>query len=129
MSRFARTGLAVAALVLATPLSSAPLAAQELAEGTWTGSITTPDAAFDIQFEVAGEGEELAVTMIILEAGQEMPFETVELVDDMLTLGFVLPNVTVTCELAGNEDGSYAGECVGSDGEGGHMTMVPPADG
>lgn len=124
-----RTGLAIAAIFVAAAAWSPTLSAQEMKEGTWTGSIMTPDGPFDLEFDVTGSGEDLAITMTVIEAGESMPFDSVELNGDMLTLGFVLPAVTVTCELAANDEGGYEGECLGSDGQGGHMTMVPPGDG
>jgi len=130
MTRPVRTGFAivVALTLFAVLIPTAPLAAQDLQEGMWSGSITTPDGAFDVQYEVSGSGDELAVTMLA-PTGDQMPFDSVHLEDGTLHLAFTLPNLSVECELAGAEDGSYEGECAGSDGNGGVLKMIPPTDG
>jgi hypothetical protein len=130
MTRAARTGFAtaIALAIVAALLPATPLAAQDLPEGMWTGSITTPDGAFDVQYEVVGSGDELSVTMVA-PTGDQMPFDDVRLADGILHLAFSLPSLTVECELAGAEDGSYEGECAGSDGNGGVLKMIPPSDG
>lgn len=130
MTRFVRAGVATTfALAMFSMLCpSTPLAAQELAEGTWTGTITTPDGEWPVEYEVEGKGDELSVTMVAV-TGERMPFDTAHLADGVLHLAFTLPDVSVECELAGADDGGYEGECSGSDGNGGTMKMIPPAAG
>ncbi len=131
MTRHGRAGLmtlVAAFAIVATGAIASPLTAQELSPGMWSGSITTPDGAFDVQYEVAGSGDELAVTMVI-PTGETMPFEDVRLEDGVLHLAFELPTVSISCELEGAEDGSYEGECMGSDGDAGILKMIPPSDG
>ncbi|MDX1395977.1 MAG: hypothetical protein R3195_16465 [Gemmatimonadota bacterium] len=118
--------LGAAALVLS---AAAPLSAQSMEEGGWTGTLTGPGGeGVDVTFTVAGEGENLAVTMHGPE-GQSIEFDTAVLDGDALHLEFAFPGADVTCDLEGAEDGSYAGDCIGSDGQSGHLEMRPPADG
>lgn len=132
MVRIARIGLALVALtILAAPTLTAPLAAQEIVAGTWTGSLAGPDGqSFPIEIVVAGEGDDLSVTMVAPGQG-EMPFTRVSHSEGQLNLGFDVPGggVSVDCELTEAEDGSYEGDCVGSDGQSGVLKMTPPQDG
>jgi hypothetical protein len=128
MVRIARIGLSLVALtILAAPTLTAPLAAQEIVAGTWAGSLTGPDGqSFPVEIVVAGEGDDMSVTMVAPGQG-EMPFSRVSQSEGQLNLGFDVPGgVTVDCELMGAEDGSYAGDCVGSDGQSGVLKMIPP---
>ncbi|MFV1988110.1 MAG: hypothetical protein ACC682_12575 [Gemmatimonadota bacterium] len=130
MTRHAGTGFAtlLSLVIVATAAIVAPLAAQELPTGIWSGSFETPDGAFDVQYEVTGAGDELAV-MLVIPSGEKSAFDTVRLEEGVLHIEFAFPNVDVVCELAAADDGSYEGECTGSDGGSGTLTMIPPSDG
>lgn len=130
MVRIARIGLALFAFsALGLPALSSPLAAQELASGTWTGSLTGPDGqSFPVEYEVVSDGDDLSITMIAPGQG-EMPFERISREDGVLSMGFEIPGVSVDCELTAADDGSLEGDCTGSDGQSGVIKMIPPSDG
>ena len=133
MTRSARLGLAAAvAFALLGTTGLAPASAQEMAPGTWTGTLTAPDGmAIDVTFEVSGMGEDLAILFIWPEGAppeaEDMNLEEVALSDEGLTFVLPIPNVHIVCDLASGDDGSYEGPCDGDDGQSGQLRMVPPA--
>ena len=114
------------------PRGLAPASAQEMAPGTWTGTLTAPGGmAIDVTFEVSGMGEDLAILFIWPEdappEAEDMNLEEVALSDEGLTFVLPVPGVHVVCNLEGSEDGSYEGACDGDDGQSGHLRIVPPS--
>ena len=125
---FKRTARALGAAVLVL-VAATPLSAQSLEQGSWTGTLTGPGGdGFDVSVEVSGEGEELSIVMSG-PGGEAVEFENVRHDGESLHLEFAFEVVTVSCDLEGAEDGSYAGDCVGSDGQSGVLEIHPPADG
>jgi hypothetical protein len=130
MNRLARAAVTVSFMSLfafvAAP--SAPLSAQELATGTWSGTITPPDGGpAAVTFEVSSEGDDLSI-MIMGPDGQSTSLNDVQMMGEALhfTIDF---GVLVTCHLDPQDEGGFGGECTGSDGQTGTLTMVPPEDG
>lgn len=125
MKRFTPGTLATAvalALFLAPVLASST-AAQELESGTWTGTLEPPEGGeMAVSFEVTG-GAEPSITMA--GQGQFLVLENIELTDDALHFTFDM-GTFIVCELLVSDEGGFAGECVGDDGESGFITMVPP---
>jgi hypothetical protein len=122
---------ATAGLVLL--LLAAPLSAQEMAAGIWSGTVSPPDdAPFDVTYEVSyGEEGELQITLFPpqgLGAPPEIPFNEVELEEGVLTFSW-FAGVDLTCELVRQEDGVFEGECIDAGGTPGILVMVPPDGG
>lgn len=123
---------ALAALTLL--FAASPMPAQELATGTWTGTIAPPgETALDVQYEVSYDEEgALAITLLPpagVGAPPSIPFSDVALEDEALTFAWSAGSTALDCELLLLEAGSFEGECVDEDGVPGYLTMVPPADG
>lgn len=115
----------VFALFVAMSVFAAPAAAQEMAEGTWGGTIEPPGGGvMDISFEVE-TGEALSITLVAPGMG-ELVADDEELVDGVLHFGFDAGGAYVVCELPKTDDGGFEGECVGDDGAVGYLTMTPP---
>ncbi|HET9947827.1 MAG TPA: hypothetical protein VFQ22_02760 [Longimicrobiales bacterium] len=114
---------AIAAL-LAT-LAVAPGVAQELALGTWTGTMTPPGGeAIPVTYEVGTSGDTLSVVMRSVHVAGDMLLRDVRLEGEELRFWWE-PDVRVECTLRRAEDGSFEGPC--SDGSNyGAMRMVPP---
>lgn len=118
---------------LALLLLAAPLAAQEMPAGLWSGTVSPPDdAPFDVTYEVSHDEEGgLHITLFPpagVGAPPEIPFDDVELVDGVLTFSWSA-GVDLTCELVRREDGVFEGECIDSGGTPGILVMVPPDGG
>jgi len=131
MTRLRQVGLAaVAALALVLTFAVAPATAQDMASGTWAGTVTGPDGqGVDVTFEVSAADGDLAIMLIPpADTGMGgMVLEEIAMADGVLTFVFPVPNVRVVCELSRDDEGAFEGECVGDDGNSGHMRMVPPA--
>jgi len=115
--------LLVALSVLA---GAAPVEAQQLAAGTWTGTMTPPDGEpVPVTYVVSHEGGVPSVLMESLEVEGTMEFFDVQLEGDQLTFWWD-PGVRVECALMRGEDGAFEGPCRdGTAGEGA-IRMVPP---
>jgi hypothetical protein len=118
--------LAVATLIALAP--SAPVQAQELSPGTWTGTMSPPGGqAIPVQFEVSGSGAALSVVMTAQMVPDGIPFNDIRVEGQALTFWWE-PGVRVDCQLMRTQAGGYEGACSdGSGGASGAMTMVPPA--
>jgi hypothetical protein len=107
---------------------AAPAAAQELAHGTWTGTMTPPGGtAIPVMYEVGDLGGALAVVMRALMVQEVIPFNDVTLAGQELTFWWE-PGIRVDCTLRRTESGSFEGACTdgSSDRGAGALTMVPP---
>ena len=107
--------------VLSMPAAAA---AQKLAAGTWTGSMTPPNGqTMNTTFDVKAAGD---TTLITLKAdGREIPFSGVKVEADRLLFTFAVDAI-VTCTLQRKDDKSYSGSCVDGRGGTGTIVMVPP---
>lgn len=134
MTRSARIGLAAAAAFAFLGIAALfPVAAQEMTSGIWGGTLTGPGGEMiDVTLDVSGEGDDLAITLMwpadAPPEAEDMVLEEIDLSEDALTFVLPIPTVRVVCELAGADDeGAYEGECVGDDGNSGHLRMTPPS--
>lgn len=127
MLKRARSGiLSVIALM---SLFAAPAVAQEkLIEGTWTGTIVSPEGqVFDVDYEIEYLEDELSITLLPPpEAGvAEIEAMDVGFEEELLTFSLQV-GTAVDCVLAEQDDGRYEGACDDGSGESGILTMYPP---
>lgn len=112
-------------------LFASPAAAQDLASGTWTGSITQPDGtSFDVGFEVSGEGSDLSIELIPpADSGEDQtfPFDDIVVTAEQLTFTWDM-GVQIMCILDSRPGDSWAGTCTDDRGEEGGMVMIPPIE-
>ena len=103
--------------------------AQSLKSGTWTGTVVPPGEtqSIPLTFDVTVKGDSLAIVIHVGDHG-DFPTEKGRYADGTITFTFNPPDVVVTCTLARNAEGAFAGPCVGSDGSDASMTMVPPKE-
>jgi len=121
-----------AAVALALLLAVGPARGQELATGTWTGTVTPPEeASIEVQYEVSYDEEGALQITLLPPAGvgapPSIPFREEALTEESLTFSWTAGSTDLDCELLLLEDGSFEGECVDDDGMPGYLTMVPPA--
>ena len=109
--------------------------AQQLVEGTWTGTITPPNGpTIDVEYEVAGSGDELSIELVLPTDSfdfdvDRIVFEGIDVDSETLEFFFVAGNDTIDCSLAWDERGHYEGECADEGGDSGVMVMRPPEGG
>tara|TARA_B100001245_G_C22592456_1_gene293911 strand:- start:127 stop:486 length:360 start_codon:yes stop_codon:yes gene_type:complete len=106
-----------------------PVGAQELEQGTWTGTLTPPPGGeVPVTFEVGGTDGALSIVMTAPLVEPPMVFNDVKLDGDELTFWWA-PDIRLDCRLLRKEDGSFEGPC--SDGSGpageGILKMLPPS--
>jgi len=121
--------VALAAGSLLAAALAEPASAQELAQGTWTGTMTPPGGQpLSVVYEVGRLDGALVVAMRSILVQEVIRFQDVRLEGDRLTFWWE-PGVRVDCTLQRTEAGAYEGTCAGSGGPTGtaSMTMVPPA--
>ena len=121
-----KTTLPVAALAAAM-LGAAPASAQDMAPGTWTGSLTPPGAEpVPVSYAVARTDGNLSIVMME-DLNGEMPFQDVVYDGSVLVFWWDI-GVRIDCALRWNE-GSLQGTCSdGRPGGDGSMLMTPPAE-
>jgi len=115
-------------LVLGLGLA-APVAAQEkLSEGTWIGSVVTPEGELiDLTWEVSYVEDALTIELIPPpEMGSSIFAANPVFEADMLmfTIDVGQP---ISCSLATQDGGALEGECVDSTGGAAIMSMMPPS--
>lgn len=114
---------AAAAMLLFTPIGAS---AQDIATGTWTGTISPPGGSpLEITYEVAATADGFSV--LVNGPGEPLPGSDVVVGDDRLTFTFE-PGTPVDCVLMLQDDGRYEGECVDAGGDPGVLVMIPPGD-
>ena len=106
-----------------------PVGAQELEQGTWTGTLTPPPGGeVPVTFEVGGTDGVLSIVMSAPMVEPPMVFNDVKLDGDELTFWWA-PDIRLDCRLLRREDGIFEGPC--SDGSGpagdGILKMLPPS--
>ena len=110
--------------------AATPLAAQELEQGTWTGTISPPDDGdpVAVTYEVGETNGSLSIVMSAPLIQPPMVFSDVKLEGDELTFWWE-PCVRVDCALLRREDGSFQGMCTEGTGPAGEgvLTMLPPS--
>ena len=96
----------------------------ELQMGQWTGTVTPPNGDSNPATFTVGEADgQLQISISLM--GMMLDFRDIELTDE--GIGFTWsPGPDVRCQLALQEDRSYAGECTDQSGGTGYVTMVPP---
>jgi hypothetical protein len=116
------------AAVLATTASALALCAAaraQLPTGEWTGTITPPEGAAEaVTFTVGEAGGELQISFDV--GGVTFDFRDIQVTDDAINFTWN-PGIDVHCQLDLQEDSSYAGPCTDTNGDTGHIAMVPPA--
>jgi hypothetical protein len=104
----------------------ASLAAQSLASGSWTGSVTGPGGnPLVVTYEVHTTGDSIAILIKTPDRG-DYPVTNAKLAGETLTFAFQ-PGPTVECKLVRQADESFLGECAGEDDMRATMVMKPPA--
>jgi hypothetical protein len=107
---------------------AAPIGAQELERGTWTGSIALPGgSSLPVTYVIGDTDGALSVVMTNAQLG-DVVFSDARFDGEELTFWWE-PGIRVDCSLLRKEDGSFVGVC--SDGAGttgeGTLTMMPPS--
>jgi hypothetical protein len=120
MRSLQRTLVGVLTLVL-----PASLAAQKLATGTWTGTISPPnEAAIEATFNVRMSGD---TTKITLNAdGHAIEATEIKVEPKQLLFTFAPGGNSVRCTLLLRDDKSYSGDCLDTNGGKGVIVMRPP---
>ena len=118
---------------------SSTLQAQELQEGTWSGTLTLQNQGQALSVEVkkitdphwrwrAGTEEVLSATLTF-PLGQ-VPLSEIRLEGEQLSYSFTVPQIgaKVSCGLTLQAEGSYDGECAVEGGGGPtiQVTLTPP---
>ncbi len=120
-----RIGILIIALTLGV-LGTTGAMAQDLADGTWTGSMMPPggdEAA--VEYTVSHEDGQLAISLA--SPMGEFPFSDIGFEDGALTFAWT-PGPTIECALEPQEDGSFYGDCEDEDGGIGQLRMIPPVE-
>ena len=120
------TSKTVALLLLGLAVPSL-CAAQSLKAGKWTGSAVPPEQdEVALTFDVTGSSDSLG---IVIHAGEHGDFIAVggHYTDKTIFFTFE-PGIPVHCALKENEEGTYAGDCLGDDGSVATMKMIPPKE-
>ena len=125
-----RTAAGLGIVALLAMWVATPVGAQELAPGTWTGTMSPPQnsPSVAVTYEVGETDGALSIVMSAPGLGQSMTFSDVKLNGDELTFWWE-PGARVDCTLLRKEDGSFEGICTdgsGPDGEG-TLRMLPPS--
>ena len=100
--------------------------AQDMVEGTWSGTMTQPDASrpLPLKYQVSRVDDDLVIVM--LSPMGRMPFSDIEFSDGVLRFTWQ-SGPLIQCQLEPQDDGGYSGDCVAEDGAKGQLRMVPPA--
>ena len=106
---------------------AAPIGAQDIERGTWTGSIALPGgSSLPVTYEIGDTDGALSVVMNNEQLG-DVVFSDARFDGEALTFWWE-PGIRVNCSLLPKEDGSFVGGCTdgsGPEGEG-PLTMMPP---
>lgn len=99
--------------------------AQDLVDGTWSGTMTQPNARgpLPLEYQITHVDDDLAIVMV--SPMGRMPFSDIEFSDGALRFSWQ-PGPLIECQLEPQDDGGYSGDCVDQDGGTGQLRMVPP---
>ncbi|MGI9175040.1 MAG: hypothetical protein ACR2GR_06960 [Rhodothermales bacterium] len=119
------------ALTVLLIVCSAQTQAQDLQEGTWTGTLTPmnhPERATPLTYDVRHAGDSLTITFALSDLPDSVVTRDITLTADTLSFAFNEPeaDVLLRCALGRQEDQSYAGRCADAEGKWAAFTMVPP---
>lgn len=122
------TSKTLALLLLGLVVPGICSAQTHIKTGTWTGTVVPPDGGeVALTYTVT---DSASVIGIVLNAGEHGSFTTTEASYDGKVIKFTFsPGPEVHCSLTLNEQGEYAGDCLGNDGSVASMKMVPPKEG
>ena len=116
---------AVPLAVLAVLAMPAALAAQKLAPGTWTGTISPPDTpTLEATFDVRTSGDTTKITLNA--SGRIMEASDVKVEASRVLFVFAPGGTSVKCTLLLRDDKSYSGDCLDAQGAKGVIVMKPP---
>jgi len=121
-----RAVFAALLVAVATPLAAfGQQAAPQLATGTWTGVVVTPNGeTTNVTYDVAIKNDTVS---IMINAGEHGTFAAADIKLEPAKLSFsFVPGPTVQCVLNRKEDQSFDGTCTDDGGATATMTMVPP---
>ncbi len=124
-----RCAFAGVTLALTTLQLPAPVRAQSLVAGSWSGAVTDPYGhSKAVSYSVAGAPDSLSITLSGPPGVRPVAFADVHLLADTLTFKFAggAQGSRVSCKLVRQTDGVYEGSCVDSQGREGRMRMTPP---
>ena len=118
-------------LTLLLAVCSAPSQAQDLQEGTWTGTLTPmnhPEMATPLIYDVRHVGDSLAITLTSPALPDSVVMREITLTADTLSFAFNEPeaDVLLRCALGRQEDGSYTGRCADAEGKWATFAMIAP---
>ena len=123
-----RTAAGLGIVALLAMWVATPVGAQELAPGTWTGTMSPPQNSptVAVTYEVGETDGALSIVMSV--PGESTVLHDVKLNGDELTFWWD-PGGRVDCTLLRKEDGSFDGICTEGTGPGGEgtLTMLPPS--
>lgn len=107
--------------------TASSLSAQKLEPGTWTGVSTDPSGQTqDVTYQVTTSNDSIQVSIAIPE-GPMLAFSEVHFEQGKLVFWVGMDESRrISCSLDPADGGGYAGECTDSEGQHGHLTMVPP---
>ena len=103
---------------------------QELADGVWAGTRTGPQDSspvLDVEMRITNRPDG-TIALYVLHALGISQAENVQLENGTLSYTFAVPgrDVRSNCELELQEDGSYRGPCLGSNGAEFVYSYSPP---
>lgn len=122
-----KTPIVIVAVLAMAMTGAKPACAQELALGTWTGTMTPPGAQpVPVSFAVARTDGALSIVMSSAQVEGEMPFQDV-IYDGSVLVFWWDVGVRIDCALRWSE-GSLQGSCTDGrpEDEQGAMMMTPP---
>jgi hypothetical protein len=100
--------------------------AQDLVDGTWSGTMTPPNAGGEVALEYEVTHPEGKLAIVMASPMGWMPFSNIEFSDGMLRFTWQ-PGPVVECQLEPQVSGGYYGDCIDETGGTGQLRMVPPA--
>jgi len=115
-------GLIAIAAFVALPGTAA---GQDLAHGTWTGTVTPPEGTeVAVTYEVTHPDGKL--TVLMKTPMGDFPFLGIGFDEGALLFGWKPGDTTLQCRLVPSDDGGYLGDCLDKEDRSGTVRMVPP---